>query len=83
MKFTYASVPKKLLINLMELWFGIFLKNGVGLLHHMANGVKINSEEYVSLLSDALLPSRDLIRNERFTTIMQDNIQYRAKVSTH
>ena len=53
--------------------WGCFSKNGVGELHRVTKGVKINSEEYVSILSNALLPSLDLIQNGRFATFMQDN----------
>ena len=53
--------------------WGYFTKHGIGLIHLVPQGVKVNAEEYIRTLTEGLLPNLELFPNARLATFIQDN----------
>jgi len=61
--------------NGMVVW-GYFFRNLIRLIHCGPQGIKLNSNEYIKMLTHALLTNLDLIANKYWTTFVQDNVPY-------
>ena len=46
--------------------WGCFTEHGIGLIHREPQGVKVNAEEYIKILTEGLLPSLKLFSNANF-----------------
>ena len=53
--------------------WGCFTEHRIGLIHRVPQEVKVNAEEYIKILTDALLPSLELFSNAHLAIFMQDN----------
>ena len=61
-----------------------FTEHGVGLIHRVPQGVKVNAKEYIKILIEGLLPSLELFPNTHWAIFMQDNAPcHKTKAVSH